>query len=397
MAFIITAMPIDNITDGEAANLVRDSLNAVIDAVNDLGSAANASTTDFDPAGAAAAVEASLGGAASLDVGTTAGTVAAGDDSRFSDARTPTAHASSHVTGGSDAIQSATSGQNGLMTSAYASKLDGIEAGADVTDAANVAAAGALMTSALGTGVATALGVNVGTAGAPVVNGGALGTPSSGTLTSCTGLPTAGLVDDAVTLAKMAAGTAGNLITYDASGNPAAVSTGTAGQVLTSNGAGAAPTFQTPSGGGGSTKQFVGSDTQYTFTTETWEDINLSLSVTVTTGQKVYVRGTVQIATPGNACIAGIRLVRDSTAIGVGTPTGSRLAVGAQTMSTSDFGAGTSVSEHVDEPSAGTYTYKVQARLMTGAGGAVYINRTAQNADGDYQGAARSSLFTEVY
>ena len=43
--------------------------------------------------------------------------------------------------------------------------------------------------SGLGTGVATALAVNVGSAGAPVVNGGALGTPSSGTLTSATGLP----------------------------------------------------------------------------------------------------------------------------------------------------------------------------------------------------------------
>ena len=52
------------------------------------------------------------------------------------------------------------------------------------------------------------------------------------------------LGDDAVGLAEMAAGTAGNLITYDASGNPAAVATGSAGQVLTSNGAGAAPTFQ---------------------------------------------------------------------------------------------------------------------------------------------------------
>lgn len=43
--------------------------------------------------------------------------------------------------------------------------------------------------SGLGTSVATALAVNVGTAGAFVVNGGALGTPSSGTLSSCTGLP----------------------------------------------------------------------------------------------------------------------------------------------------------------------------------------------------------------
>jgi hypothetical protein len=43
--------------------------------------------------------------------------------------------------------------------------------------------------SGLGTGVATALAVNTGSAGAFVVNGGALGTPSSGTLTNATGLP----------------------------------------------------------------------------------------------------------------------------------------------------------------------------------------------------------------
>ena len=41
----------------------------------------------------------------------------------------------------------------------------------------------------LGTGVATALAVNTESAGAFVVNGGGLGTPSSGTLTNATGLP----------------------------------------------------------------------------------------------------------------------------------------------------------------------------------------------------------------
>jgi hypothetical protein len=41
----------------------------------------------------------------------------------------------------------------------------------------------------LGTGVGTALGINVGSAGAPVVQNGALGTPSSGMLSSCTSLP----------------------------------------------------------------------------------------------------------------------------------------------------------------------------------------------------------------
>ena len=42
-------------------------------------------------------------------------------------------------------IQAATSGQHGYMSSTYAAKLDGIENAADVTDAVNVAAAGAYM------------------------------------------------------------------------------------------------------------------------------------------------------------------------------------------------------------------------------------------------------------
>jgi microcystin-dependent protein len=69
-------------------------------------------------------------------------------------------------------------------------------------------------------------------------------TVSTGTGT-VSSVSTAMIEDDAVTLAKMAGGTDGNLITYDAAGNPAYVATGTAAQVLTSNGAGAAPTFQT--------------------------------------------------------------------------------------------------------------------------------------------------------
>jgi hypothetical protein len=81
-----------------------------------------------------------------------------------------------------------------------------------------------------------------------------LGTPASGTLTNCT-FPTANIntdeavADDAVTLAKMAGGTDGNLITYDTSGNPAYVATGDSGQVLTSAGVDAVPTFQTPATG----------------------------------------------------------------------------------------------------------------------------------------------------
>lgn len=47
----------------------------------------------------------------------------------------------------------------------------------------------AIGTTTPGTGVTAALAVNVGSAGAFVTNGGALGTPSSGTLTNATGLP----------------------------------------------------------------------------------------------------------------------------------------------------------------------------------------------------------------
>tara|TARA_R110000803_G_scaffold2833_4_gene9806 strand:+ start:494 stop:1225 length:732 start_codon:yes stop_codon:yes gene_type:complete len=58
------------------------------------------------------------------------------------------------------------------------------------------------------------------------------------------------VADNSVTLAKMASGTDGNLITYDTNGDPAYVVTGSATNVLTSNGAGQAPTFQSVSAGG---------------------------------------------------------------------------------------------------------------------------------------------------
>ena len=55
--------------------------------------------------------------------------------------------------------------------------------------------------------------------------------------------------DNSVTLAKMAHGTDGEIITYDSSGAPATVGVGTSGQVLTSNGAGSAPSMQDAGGG----------------------------------------------------------------------------------------------------------------------------------------------------
>ena len=78
-----------------------------------------------------------------------------------------------------------------------------------------------------------------------------IGTPDDNTVSTVkivnSAVTTAKVADNAITLAKMAGGTDGNLISYDANGDPVAVATGNAGQVLTSAGAGAPPTFATPS------------------------------------------------------------------------------------------------------------------------------------------------------
>jgi hypothetical protein len=76
-----------------------------------------------------------------------------------------------------------------LLASAAGSAGDVVGPGS-ATDGAIVAFDGTtgklIKAAALGTGVQTALGVNTGSAGAVVLFDGALGTPSSGTLSSCT-------------------------------------------------------------------------------------------------------------------------------------------------------------------------------------------------------------------
>ena len=89
--------------------------------------------------------------------------------------------------------------------------------------------------------------------------------------------------DNEITLAKMAGGTDGNIISYDASGNPVAIATGNDGQILTSAGAGAQPAFEDAAGGGAWTligTQVASSSSSLTQTgiTSTYDTYALALS-----------------------------------------------------------------------------------------------------------------------
>jgi len=92
---------------------------------------------------------------------------------------TPTSTPAFTIAGTSGGIPYFASGTTWASSAALAANALVIGGGAGAAPA----------TTTTGTGVVTALGVNTGSAGAFVVNGGALGTPSSGTLTNATGLP----------------------------------------------------------------------------------------------------------------------------------------------------------------------------------------------------------------
>jgi len=135
-----------------------------------------------------------------------------------------------------------------------------------------------------------------------------------------TKVTSAGIADNATTLAKMAGGTDGNLITYDASGDPAYVTTGTSGQVLTSGGVGVAPTFQTAAGGGKVLQVVRGVTTSSTAVSGTYPgdiphaDTGLSLTITPTESDSDILILVVQAASYDTGSLMfDISVYRDST------------------------------------------------------------------------------------
>ena len=191
------------------------------------------------------------------------------------------------------------------------------------------------------------------------------------------------LDDDSVTLAKMASGTDGNMITYDASGNPAAVATGTAGQVLTSAGAGAPPTFAAAAAGGkiGQVLQAKKTDTQSSSTAGTIDITGLSIAITPSaTTSKILVTGNIHMA--ASTFDAVIILFRGATEIGGGAATGSSHLLGVTGgFHRNVYEIGHSAFCHLDTPNTtSATTYKLSWR--TDSTVAHYVNRTVTEGSG---------------
>ena len=183
-------------------------------------------------------------------------------------------------------------------------------------------------------------------------------------------LDTAHIADDQITLAKMAGGTDGNIITYDASGNPAVVATGTSGHFLKSQGAGSVPVFA--AAGGGKVLQVVSdySGTYVESSSTSYIDLSgLSQAITCSaTSSKVLIilslqgMGAIQ---PSNH--QRILLVRDIDGGGYSSPLPGSDAVN-ELVASSGFRSEAVTLNYLDSPSStDVVTYKVQANSNSGS------------------------------
>ena len=204
------------------------------------------------------------------------------------------------------------------------------------------------------------------------------------------------LNDDIISLAKMAAGTDGNLITYDTSGNPVAVATGDDGQILTSAGAGQPCAFEAAAGGGkvGQIVQTTKTDTT-SISSQTFEDMTgMTVDITPTAvDSKVLI--TLSLCLGGESGSHVIcRLLRGATVIYAGDAASNRsLGFGAwQSNGGRRYENMTKV--YLDEPATtSATTYHIEWLCEYSGSGSHYLNRTQDDNDlAIYDGRVASSI-----
>jgi len=228
-----------------------------------------------------------------------------------------------------------------------------------------------------GTGVVTALGVNTGTAGAFVVNGGALGTPSSGTLTNATGLPistgVSGLGTGVATALGIAVGSAGAVVTFNgALGTPSSGTlTNCTFPTLNQNTTGSAATLTTARTLtiGSTGKTFNGS------ANVTWTLAEIGAAASGANTDITSLNTTTTI----NGVTIGYRSIPRSTTSGTAAvgDVGKCIAVTAGiTIPNSTFAAGDAVSIYNDNVSTAITITQGASLTLRLAGTATTGNRT---------------------
>jgi len=223
----------------------------------------SAGTTGFTPSTATNGVVTLAGTLASTNGGTGLTTFVAANNAIYSTSSSAlTAGTLPVLAGGTGVTTSTGTGSNVLSTSpTLVTPILGTPNSGTLTNCTGLPISTGV--SGLGTGIATALGTAVGTAGSIVVNGGVLGTPSSGTLTNATGLPLTTGVTGTLPVGNGGTGIttapiAGSVV-YGASTSAQGYTTaGTTGQALLSGGTGS-PTWGTLSIGAGGTGQTTAS------------------------------------------------------------------------------------------------------------------------------------------